>query len=252
MLPHLNFYKSSIYLLLICFGLSSINKVSSQGLSVQEKDALYLSNPWKDIWEKIHIKKTYLQVGLQYSIEKVNTTAYQSPFIYASNYDEAFPIGVKIGASWDITYNKQNLWSIHTYLNYQSSKIKQIDTEKFSPLISNYYAYPIKNASWYAGMQLFYKIPLFNSNNEMARIHWLIGPGFDFQISPQNIDQKQYKKANYYFLTGNTGFEYLVQHKKRIGFYYQFGRNTLNSQIKAQLAAWQFNFFIPIEKKSCI
>jgi hypothetical protein len=250
LLPFLKLFIPRILLLLICLGLSATNYAQNQPLSVQQKDAMYLSSNWKDLWKKWQLKRTYVQMSLQYSVENTNTTKYQSPFIYPSKYEQAFPLGAKMGASWDFMYNQKSNWTLSTHVNYLSSKTKQAQTIQLSPLIETYYAFPFKSSSWFAGIQLLYKMPLFKTNNEIGTIYWAIGPGFDLQISPQNIDQQQYKKANYYFITGNTGLEYSLQNRKWMGLYYQYGNNAIKSQIKTQLAAWQISLFIPIQKKS--
>lgn len=249
MLLRLPLIQSSFYLLLICLGLSATSYAQNQPLSVQQKDAIYLSSSWKNIWEKFQVKNTYTQISLQYSTEKMNTSNYQSSFIYPSKYEQAFPLGVKIGTSWDFMYNQKSNWTLNTHVNYLSSKLKQDQSIQLAPLIGNYYTYPFKSPSWYVGMQLLYKLPVYKFENKMGAILWAIGPGIDIQISPQNIDQLQYKKANYYFITGNTGLEYEVQHKKIMGLYYQYGTNAINSQIKVQLAAWQLSLFIPLHQK---
>ena len=240
-------YKSIPVFLILSFGPCAVSNAQVQTLTLKEKDALYLSNPWKAFWRKFDVKHPSVQVAVQYSIEKTSTKQYQSPFIYSSKFDEAFPIGFKIGASWDIQYKKKKNWRANVYLNYLSSSLRQVSAQSLPPLIGTYYAYPFKNPTWYLGMQLLYKKSLYNSKTSKMQIDWVVGPGIDLQISPQNIDQQQYKKANYYILTGNTGINISNKKSQTIGLHYQYGSNAFNSSIKSTLTAWQLSVLIPLQ-----
>lgn len=235
--------------MILSLGLCAVSNAQVQTLTIKEKDALYLSNPWQEFWRKFEVKHRFVQVAVQYSIEKTSTKQYQSPFIYSSKYDEAFPIGFKIGASWDIQYKKKTNWRTNAYLNYLSSSIKQVSAQSLPPLIGTYYAYPFKNPTWYLGLQLLYKKSMYTSNRSKIHIDWMIGPGIDLQISPQNIDQQQYKKSNYYLLTGNTGIEISNKKAQTIGMHYQYGSNAFNSSIKSTLTAWQLSLLIPLQQQ---
>lgn len=221
----------------------------NQALSIQQKDEIYLSNAWQNFWKRFELNPTQLEVSLQYSVEKMNTENYRSPYIYNSKYDEAFPIGFKIGTSWEIYYKKKNTWRVMANVNYLSSAIKQSSPIHLSPLIGNFYAYPFKNPTWYVGFQMLHKKTLYSNLSYPISIHWVLGPGIDIQISPQNIDQQQYKKANYYFLSAHTGLELSNKKKQSIGLYYQMGRNGFNNKIETRLSSWQFGLIIPLQQK---
>lgn len=242
-------YKSIPVLLILTLGIYAVSNAQVQTLSIKEKDALYLSHPWKAFWRKFELQHHFVQVSAQHSIEKISTKQYQSPFIYSSKYDEAFPIGFKIGASWDIQYKKKTNWRTNAYFNYLSSTIKQLSTQNLPPLIETYYAYPFKNPTWYFGMQVLFKKAIYTSKSSKMQIDWMMGPGIDLQISAQNIDQKQYKKANYYILTGSSGIEVSNKKTQTIGIHYQYGTNALKSSIKSTLTAWQLSLLIPLQQQ---
>lgn len=247
MIKHLSLYTALPYCFIVVVFLGFTNTTSAQELTVQQKDSIYLASTWKDFWKKFNVAHSFVQITAQHSIETIDTKQYTSPFMYSSNYDEAFPIGFKIGASWDILYNKKTAWRTSTYMSYLSSKTKQLKGHSFPPLIGDYYTYPFKNSCWYLGFQLLYKQSLWSGNNSGLSVDWLLGPGIDIQISPQNMDQQQYKQANYYLMTGNTGFELSNKKANRIGVYYQYGYNAPNSLIKTTLSAWQLSLFIPLQ-----
>ena len=239
--------KPILFIFIFYFGLFIISNAQVKILTEKEKDAIYLSNSWKDFWKKFELKHQFIQIGAQYSTESTSLKKYQSPFLYDSKNEKAFPIGFKFGARIDFQYKKKTNWSSNIYLNYLSSSIQESTTIDLPPLIDQFYAYPTKNPTWYLGLQLLYKKSILKSKNNITTINWIIGPGFDLQISPQNIDQKQYKRANYYLLSGITGFELTNLKRQSIGFQYQYGINALNSIIESKFSSWQCILSIPIQ-----
>lgn len=242
--------KSTPWLLFVILITSFTFEAKSQQLSVKQKDDIYLSSSWKDFWKKFEMSQPRLEVSIQSSVEKTTTSQYTSPFIYSANHDAAFPIGFKVGTSWDIQYKKKTNWSVSTYINYLSSSVKQDVSQALLPFVGDYYTYPLKNPTWYLGSKLLFKKSLFTPIDNHAKLNWVIGPGIDIQISPQNMDQSQYKKANYYFISGNTGLELSNKKQQNIGLYYQYGSNGLSRKINTRLISWQFSLIIPLKKKN--